>query len=66
MSIHMLFYKILTCQKIIIKRYCVYGRVRKRKTINTLDVKLVKNSDIIKLANFNTAESNILTDKYVR
>ena len=29
------------------------------------EVKLVKNSDTIKLASFNTAESTILTDKYV-
>ena len=33
---------------------------------NILDVKLVKNSDIIKLENFNAAESTILTNKYVR
>ena len=41
-------------------------RVKKSKAINILDVKLVKNSDIIELENFNTAESTILTNKYVR
>ena len=40
--------------------------VKTSKTINILDVKLVKNSDIIKLENFNAAESTILTNKYVR
>ena len=40
---------------------CVH--VEKSKTINILDVKLVKNSDIIKLENFNTAGSIILTNK---
>ena len=34
-------------------------RVKKSKTINILDGKLVKNSDIIKLTNFNTAENNV-------
>ena len=65
MSIYMVFYKILTCQKIILNStVCVH--VKKCKTINILDVKLIKNSDIIKLANFNTAESTILADRYVR
>ena len=41
-------------------------QVKKSKTINILEVKLVKNSDIIKLENFNTAENTILTNKYVR
>ena len=41
-------------------------RVKKSKTINILDVRLVKISDITKLANFNTAESTILPDRYVR
>ena len=45
---------------------CQCVHVEKSKTINILDVKLVKNSDIIKLENFNTAESTILTNKYVR
>ena len=44
---------------------CQCVHVKKSKT-NILDVKLVKNSDIIKLENFNTAESTILTSKYVR
>ena len=38
----------------------------KSKTINILDVKLVKNSDIIELENFNLAENTILTNTYVR
>ena len=38
-------------------------RVKKSKTINILDVKLVKHSNIIKLENFNTAEDTILTNK---
>ena len=41
-------------------------RVKKSKAINILEVKLVKNSDIIKLENFNAAESTILTNKYAR
>ena len=44
----------------------VCARVKKSKNINILYVKLVKNSDIIKLANFNTAKSTILADRYVR
>ena len=40
--------------------------VKNSKVINILDIKLVKNSNITKLANFNIAEGNILTDKYVR
>ena len=47
------------------KYYYLCGRVKKSKAINSLYIKLVvKNSDITKLANFNTAESNILTTKY--
>ena len=41
-------------------------RVKKSKTINILDVKLLKSSDIRKLEKFNTAESTTLTNKYVR
>ena len=62
MSIYMVFYKILACQKILLNSIeCV--RVKTGKTINILDVKLVKNSDIIKSANFSSAESTILTHK---
>ena len=43
---------------------CVY--VKKSKTIKIVDIKLVKNSDIIKLENFNTAEGTTLTNKHVR
>ena len=53
MSIYKVFCKIITCQKLIIKEYCVC--VKKRKIINILDVDLVKNRDITKLENFNTA-----------
>ena len=45
---------------------CQRVHVQKSKIINILDVKLVKNSDITKLGNFNTAESTNLTNKYVR
>ena len=56
--------KFLLTKKSLNSIVCV--RVKKSQTINILDVRLVKNSDIIKLANFNTAESTILTDKYDR
>ena len=57
--------KFLPAKKLLLNSMmCV--RVEKSKTINILDVKLVKNSDIIKLENFNTAESTILTNKNVR
>ena len=39
---------------------CVH--VKKSKTINIPDVKQVKNSDIIRLENFNYAESTTLTN----
>ena len=61
----MVFYKILTCQKSLWNGI-VYMFVKNSKVINILDIKLVKNSNITKLANFNIAEGNILTDKYVR
>ena len=66
MSIYMVFYKIkfLLAKKILLNSMCV--PVKKSKTINILDVKLVKHSNIIKLENFNTAEDTILTNKYVR
>ena len=54
--------KFLPAKKLLLNSMmCV--RVEKSKTINILDVKLVKNSDIIKLENFNTAGSIILTNK---
>ena len=54
--------KFLPAKKLLLNSMmCV--RVEKSKTINILDVKLVKNSDIIKLENFNTAGSTILTNK---
>ena len=58
MSIYMVFIKFSLAKKSM--------RVKKSKTINILDVRLVKISDITKLANFNTAESTILPDRYVR
>ena len=60
MFINMAFHKIRACRKII-KQHCVCAL----KKAMYSEVKLVKNSDTIKLANFNTAESTILTDKYV-
>ena len=45
---------------------CVCVLVKKSKVINILNVKLVKNSNITKLENFNSTENNILTDKYLR
>ena len=68
----MFFYKVFTCQKIIMTWYCVCVcvcvcvLVKKSKVINILNVKLVKNSNITKLENFNSTENNILTDKYLR
>ena len=64
MSIYIAFYKILAGKKLLLNTMCV--RIKKSKTINILDVKLVKNSDIIKLETFNTAGSTILTNKYFR
>ena len=59
----MIFLKISYLQKRTflnsIGRVCV----KKVKIINILDAKLAKSSDTTKLANFNTGESNILTDK---
>ena len=58
------FIRFLHAKKLPLNCMCV--QVKKSKTINILEVKLVKNSDIIKLENFNTAENTILTNKYVR
>ena len=44
MSIYIFFYKILACQKLLLNSRCM--RVKKSKTINNLDVKLVRNSGI--------------------
>ena len=63
-SICIVFLQNTYLQKLLLNSMCV--RINKSKTINILDVKLVKNSDIIKLEIFNTSESSILTTKYVR
>ena len=50
-------------------RVCVCARVCalvKSKTIDILDEKYVRNSDITNLSNLKTAESTILTNKYIR
>ena len=44
---------------------CVCALV-KSKTIDILDEKYVRNSDITNLSNLKTAESTILTNKYIR
>ena len=59
------FYKILTLQKVIIKQYCLC-ELKKKQNNRYLDIKFVKHNDITKFVNFITAESNILTNKYVR